>query len=574
MRKRRIHRSLAAKRPGRRIIPATSKLQEQLAPQESAGHPILTLQHHLGNVTVSRLIDRQLIQRDGGFTNFPSTSSPDFSPFPVHDTSRPKDMVERNWSAMATPAPGPAQPLPIAINLGPAPPAPAAPPTHSAGFECRSQSCHRPNEPAFHDWGLDFERQRMWEKLTADVAQVVGSFNQASPLIKKYNDASKDPELSDVYGVEVIGKGDMASQVEAKVVGGGQGRGGTTLGHLFGGGASVDTKDINSDIERIAKGDVNSPFVSAMIAVKAAEQDVKAESLAVSAANLDAKSAGEAVAAARFLIEENKANVEKQRSEKELAEMKEKAESLKKYVGWAIKGVVFVAGLALAPEVVIPAAAAGAAGEVAEGGKEEKKGGLPEGLGEKGAWVAEKAIDFWYASDMASLGAKIAKLSAEMQKAHEGYLNMNEMSAVDKHAAALTHVSEKMWSLKKKITDRRKAYVNLAGAAAVASHGTPQQNQKLQGIIAAIPACEAVVAASSNIVDAIQEPPYTKDSGVALGMAMNSGVTNAVWGGVEFTENLGYLRGYKLAFQAKNRLWSERLKSANEILTRLGKNRA
>jgi hypothetical protein len=62
-------------------------------------------------------------------------------------------MVERNWSAMATPAPGPAQPqFPIAINLGPAPPAPVAPPTQSAGFGCRSQNCHRPNEPAFHDW--------------------------------------------------------------------------------------------------------------------------------------------------------------------------------------------------------------------------------------------------------------------------------------------------------------------------------------------------------------------------------------------------------------------------------------
>ena len=155
MRKRRIriHRSLAAKRPARGIIPAISKLQEQLAPPESAGHPILTLQHQLGNATVLHLNDRQLIQRDGGFTNFPSTSSPDFSSFPVHDTSRLKDMVERNWSAMATPAPGPAQPqFPIAINLGPAPPAPVAPPTQSAGFGCRSQNCHRPNEPAFHDW--------------------------------------------------------------------------------------------------------------------------------------------------------------------------------------------------------------------------------------------------------------------------------------------------------------------------------------------------------------------------------------------------------------------------------------
>jgi hypothetical protein len=32
---------------------------------------------------------------------------------------------------------------------------------------------------------------------------------------------------------------------------------------------------------------------------------------------------------------------------------------VKKYVGWAIKGIVFVAGLAPAPEVVIPAAAIG-----------------------------------------------------------------------------------------------------------------------------------------------------------------------------------------------------------------------
>jgi len=316
-----------------------------------------------------------------------------------------------------------------------------------------------------------------------------------------------------------------------------------------------------------------------MTAVKVAEQDFKTESVAVATANLKAKAAADALQAAQFLIGEDKASQEKGRAEKELTEAKEKAETLKKYVGWAIKGAVFVAGLALAPEAVIPAAVAGAAGDLSEkssepeGGK-EKKGGLPEGLGEKGAWVAEKAIDLWYSGDLAALGAKIAKASAEMQAAHSGYLNKNEMEKADTLAAALSFVTEKMEALKTKIIARRKAYIDLSIAAAGSAHGTPQQNQKLQAIISAIPACEAVVAASSNIVDLIQLPPYTKDSGIAMGMAANSGITKTVWGAAEFTDGLGVLRGYKLDFQSKTRLWNQRLKNANEVMIRLGKNRS
>jgi hypothetical protein len=52
-----------------------------------------------------------------------------------------------------------------------------------------------------------------------------------------------------------------------------------------------------------------------------------------------------------------------------------------------------------------------------------------------------------------------------------------------------------------------------------------QQTQKMQGIIMAIPACETVVTATSNIIDSIEDAPYTKQSGVAVGMAMNSGGT-------------------------------------------------
>jgi hypothetical protein len=167
-----------------------------------------------------------------------------------------------------------------------------------------------------------------------------------------------------------------------------------------------------------------------------------------------------------------------------------------------------------------------------EGGKEgEKKGGLPEGLGENATWAAEKAIDFWYASDMAKASSKISQAAAAMKTAHKEYLNADELAKVEALASKLAEVSKAINSLKAKIVDRRNKYRKVAGELAKVAGGTPQQTQKMQAIINAIPACETVVVATSNIIDSIEDVPYTKPSGVAVGMAMNSGATNAAGGG-------------------------------------------
>jgi hypothetical protein len=67
MRKRRVHRSVAGKRPAKRkIVQSASKLQEQPEPQETAAHPLLTLQRQVGNANVARLLARQSAATNSG----------------------------------------------------------------------------------------------------------------------------------------------------------------------------------------------------------------------------------------------------------------------------------------------------------------------------------------------------------------------------------------------------------------------------------------------------------------------------------------------------------------------------
>jgi hypothetical protein len=543
--------------------------------QELLAHEVTHIVQQGGNAIsrkVSRpagvdgVFSRQVLQRDPN--DFPYSSFPT----PI-DKSTPKDMVEMNWTPMAAASQGPDQPTAIAIDLGPVPPMPALPPKTYQAPDCKGLNCHAPvgklSDPS--QMFMEMERSRVWNVLKGDIAKTVESFNRTAPLISKYNDASKDPALADVYGIPAKGPGDLGSKVEGKVVGGKDDKSGTTVGGVFGTGTTVDTKDLDSKIDKAAKGDVNSPLAKALNNFKAVDQEFNKAASAVIGATAAAKSAGHEAEAAHLLIEEQKATEEKEKAEKELAEAKEKVEKVKKYVGYAIKGVAFVAGLVLAPEVAIPAAAAGAAGGA--GKEEEKKGGLPEGAAEKATMAAEKAIDFWYAGDMAKAAANVASASAALKAAHSAYLKENEMAKVDALAGKLADVNTAMLELKAQINARRLAYREVATAAAAAIGGTPQQQQKIQAMINAIPACEAVVTSTSNIVDSIADVPYSQPSGVAFGMAFNS--SNAAAGAaLSFTDNLGYLRGYKATFRARNAFWNARLSSARQIMTRLGKDKA
>src|SRR5262249_17738293 len=129
--------------------------------------------------------------------------------------------------------------------------------------------------------------------------------------IGKYNDTSKNPDLSDVYGIDVKGQGDLGSQVEAKIVGGPNTKAGTTVGGVFGTGTSVDTKDIDKNIDKAAKSDVNSQLPTALAALKASDQEISAASNTVKTANEDAKASADAALAAHYLVEEQKAGEEK-----------------------------------------------------------------------------------------------------------------------------------------------------------------------------------------------------------------------------------------------------------------------
>ena len=574
---------------------------------------ILRMQRTIGNRAVSRMVDsgqtailsRQVIQRDPqpnipfpppSWKNpFPSPKDPFGTP--AHDPNElaPSDMVEMNWTPMVAPSKGPDQPNMISIEFGEPPKAPGANPQLYQGGACKSMNCHQPvgggphydfpQKPKTWDdgssraWAIYQERRDDWARLKTDSAKMVGSFNRTVPLIRKYYDVSQDPELAKLYGVPTKGGGDLGSKVEGQVVGGAQVPKGVTVGGLFGTGTSVDTKDIDKNIDKAAKGDVNSGLVTALAALKAADHDFEADSAAVASANKAAKAAAEEAEAAHFLVEEQKAAEEKEKAEKELAEVKEKAEKVKKYIGWAIKGVTFVAGLVLAPEVTIPAAVAGGTQldlfpndkpkEAAKPESGEKKGGLPEGIGEKATWVAEKAVDFWYASDMAKASANITKAAADMRAAHKGYLNANELAKADALAAALDNVTKAIEKLKARIVKRRNAFREVARQAAAAAGGSPKQQQKLQGMIMAIPACEGVVASTSNILDSIEDVPYSRESGVAFGMAMNGG-TDKAGAALSFTDSLGYLNGYKADFVVTKKLWSDRLANAKQILVRLG----
>jgi len=496
----------------------------------------------------------------------------------------PSDMVEVNWDAISPPTQGPKQPTPFTLKLGPIPKAP--------GSNQQRQGPASQGQPATWDDGsarasdIRADRQASWSALELDVSKALGSYNMTAPLIDKFNAASNDPVLADLYGVPAKGPGDLGSKVESKVVGGRNDRSGTTVGGLFGTGTAIDTKSVAGNIDKAAHGDVNSQLVVAMAAFKAADHDFKAESAGVQASIEQAHSAGHELEAANFLKEELKAGQEKQRAEAELAELKEKSEKVKKYLGWAIKGVTFVVGLALAPEVAIPAAVAEAAGgdskadtkpaapAAPEAKTEEKKGGLPEGAGEKATWAAEKAVDFWYAGGMSKISAKIREATAEMAAAHAGYIDQNQLAKADDLASSLDKVTEAMERLKAKVIVRRNTFRAIAQGAAAEGGGTQQQKQTLQGIIMAVPACETVVTATSNILDSIQDVPYTPQSGVGAGMAYNSGQTATVAAMESFSDVVSFLKGYKTEFQAKNKLWTDRLMSAKELLTALGKDSA
>jgi hypothetical protein len=504
---------------------------------------------------------------------------------PPGQSLTPPDMTPMEWKMGAGTGPTTPTPIKIAVGAVPLPQGVTSDPTAGG-----SQSCDYKPQPdsVFHPkphypLSVFDSRRAAWDALTASAQGIETIYNAAIPSIAAFNNASKDPALKDLYEFQQDGKdGKNMHQVANEQVVPKSSSSGKTVADDFKkvGGVSVGTQANTAGLENNLKAAAKSEKVEAAItALHGKEAALAATVDGMTQANSEASAAAHRLTASNFVMAEVKADDDKAEAQDKKDEITAKIAAIKGYVDGAVKVVSFVAGALAAPE----AAAVGGLiqlgdqvgaykptdaspptpGQAAAGTVKKGADGAASGI----SMVAEKVLNYIYASDLNAQNANIAKATAAYRTARAGAAKESWLADCDELTGKLAGVHKSANLMKAALMERKTAYQALATAAATAGGGSQEQQDRIKALIMAIPVAKAVVAQTSNVLNAVNNEPVA-GTGSQIGAHMSVAAKQATV--LDMATYYGHILGYRSEFQDHYNFWSARVTSLEGVIGKLG----
>jgi hypothetical protein len=121
--------------------------------------------------------------------------------------------------------------------------------------------------------------------------------------------------------------------------------------------------------------------------------------------------------------------------------------------------------------------------------------------------------------------------------------------------------------MKAALMERKTAYQALATAAATAGGGSQEQQDRIKALIMAIPVAKAVVAQTSNVLNAVNNEPVA-GTGSQIGAHMSVAAKQATV--LDMATYYGHILGYRSEFQDHYNFWSARVTSLEGVIGKLG----
>lgn len=416
----------------------------------------------------------------------------------------------------------------------------------------------------------ELERQQCWLAYRDVVRQAVQAHNALIGPIGVYQGLGADADRARKLAVAGWDIPDLAEKALEREVPR-TSRSHVTVGSLFtpashGGGVrgqpgpEVQTQGLEGQMARARR----SPDVERLrLGVDAADKKVLAELLQVKEKVLESDKAGHEVAAAAAGSERFEAEEKKKRAETALEAAKGSVESAKT---WIERGLTFVALMsgALAPVVAIEAASAAVGGEGGgHGGAAETVKSVAES--EVTSTIAGKIVDLVASSQMSKLAAEVKQAEDAISGAEGTQVRATEAAAKSGFAASLLAIQVATVRLQAEMKEREKALMEFGETVARASGGSQRAQDRLRGIVQAVPVVESVVAAADNIQAAVQIPPDSDEAGRGLNMSIYASQHDAH----AFLHTVGLLKGYKRRYEGIRDEWNKRLASLRRAIDKM-----
>jgi hypothetical protein len=418
---------------------------------------------------------------------------------------------------------------------------------------------------------VEAERYELWRAYRGVVRQAVQAHNALIGPISAYKGLlGADPERARqlvAAGLDPPDRAEAALKREVPRTS----RSHVTVGSLFtpaghGGGTrgqpglEVQTQGLEEQMGRARR----SPNVERLrYGIDAADKKVLAGLLKVKEKVLESEKAGHELAAAAAQVRGFEAAERKKQAEKDLEAAKRSAESAKTWIERGLKVVALMSG-ALVPLVAIEAASAAAGGEGGgHGGAAETVKSVAES--EVTSTIASKIVDLVASSEMSKLAANVEQAEADIREAGSAQVHATEAAAKSGFAASLVAIQEAAAGLEAEMKEREQALMGFGEAIAVASGGSQRAQDRLRGIVQAVPVVESVVAAADNIQAAVQIPPDSDAAGRGLNMSLYAGQDDAY----AFLHTVGLLEGYKRRYEGIRDEWNKRLASLRRAIDKM-----
>ena len=416
---------------------------------------------------------------------------------------------------------------------------------------------------------VETERYERWRAYRDVVRQAVQAHNALIGPIGVYKGLGADPKRARQLAAAGGDPPDLAQKALEREVPR-TSRSHVTVGSLFtpashGGGPrgqpgpDVQTQGLEEQMARARR----SPDVERLrLGVDAADKKVLAELLAVKEKVLQSDKAGHELAAAAAGSERFEAEEKKKRAERALEAAKGSVESTKTWIERGLEVVALMSG-ALAPVVAIEAAsAAGGEGGGHGGAAETVKSVAESGVT---STIASKIVDLVASSKLSKLAAEVKQAEDEISAAEGTQVRATEAAAKSGFAASLLAIQEATVRLQAEMKEREKALMEFGEAVAGASGGSQRSQDRLRGIVQAVPVVESMVAAADNIQAAVQIPPDSDEAGRGLNMSLYASQHDAY----AFLYTVGLLQGYQRRYIGIRDEWGKRLASLRRAIDKM-----
>lgn len=352
-------------------------------------------------------------------------------------------------------------------------------------------------------------RQAHWEAYAQAASLVQSMQEDIKGDFDRFIAAEKDPNLKALGLPGNTSKGSMTDLISQQQVP----RGGLQVGELFTSDNMLNTSPqdqqaIATVADAAAQG--HSDLEEKFLSTEASDSELQEKIAALSAAAHDVTASKSGLATAVKAIEQAAAERDKGAAAAELAQLAAESASVKSMLGF----------ITTAPGKLISLAATAEPAKV--GAPAGPTGGGVNPLSAAGT-VASLLLDAVPDERMVDAQRKLELADLRIQDAKAGQLQLHLEAAKADTFAKIAHMRAARSALHTALTNRRKSYLVAGKAAGQAAVGPKASQDKVAGIIAAIPLVEQAVASLRNLVDKslYSESTYSRSAGIGYGIALH-----------------------------------------------------